>query len=490
MLSRLPDAQWNESAAAHLLNRAAFSGTPAEIKALVEAGLDTALARLIDYDRIPDATPAPLWAKPDPDRLEKMQILRMATEEQRREMERNIRIEEAHRLLDLRDWWLRRMTSGPRPFQEKMTLFWHGHFATSIEKVRDPYLMWLQNETLRKNALGNWHQLLVAVSKDPAMLIWLDNARSNKNKPNENYAREVMELFSLGEGHYTEQDIKEAARALTGWDLTPDRQSFLDVPNKHDMGEKIFLGLKGKLGAEDVLRQITKQSQANLFITARLWNFFAGELPDPKLNEALAAAFVENRQQFGPFMKVVFSSEEFYSPRIRRIQVKSPVFWLVSSCRLLERDLPPAPVANNMLRSLRQELFAPPNVKGWDGGIAWITTNSLLSRYNYAASLVEGTAPMNAATGGRKIEMMMDRLSDKAAALMGPATIANLVPPDDFTSPQKAITALTNRFIQGPLKPQRAEALQNYLQSVPALNESVLRQAVRLIMSTPDYQLS
>lgn len=490
MLNRLPDAQWNYDTAAHLLSRAAFSGTPAEIQNLLSSGQDDAIAKLVDYEKIPDATPAPEWAKPDPNRLELQRQMRLATEDQRREMQKTIRIEETKRLLELRDWWLRRMAFGPRPLQEKLTLFWHGHFATSIEKVKDPYLMWLQNETFRKNALGSWQKMLVAVSKDPAMLLWLDNARSTKNQPNENYAREVMELFSLGEGHYTEKDIKEAARALTGWDLTPDRQAFRDVPYNHDFGDKVFLDLHGKLDGEDVLRQITKQSQTNLFMTARLWNFFAGEKPAPALNEALASAFEENKQQFGPFLKLMFASEEFYSPRVRRIQIKSPVQWLVSTCHLLERDLPPAPIANNMLRTLRQELFAPPNVKGWDGGIAWITTNSLLNRYNYAASLVEGTAPPPSATGVKKMEMMMDRMAENAAPSMGPATIANLLPPGDLSNPQKAVASLTARFIQGPLKEQRAQALRDYLLSTPALNESVLRQAVRLLMSTPDYQLS
>src|SRR5437667_5797981 len=148
------------------------------------------------------------------------QNLRQKTQDLFRDEQRDQRLH----LIELRAWWLQRMAKGPRPLQEKMTLFWHGHFATSAQKVRDAYFMWRQNETFRRLATGNWLQLQIAVAKDPAMLIWLDQAQSRKEHPNENYAREMMELFALGEGHYTEQDISEAARALTGWTLNRVRQ--------------------------------------------------------------------------------------------------------------------------------------------------------------------------------------------------------------------------------------------------------------------------
>lgn len=489
MLNRLANSQWNAETTAHLFNRGGFGATPQEIQKWTTAGLDAAVSYLVDYDKTPDPTVALDWAKPDPGRRAEQMEMRMATEDQKREMRKARAREEVVRTLELRDWWLRRMAFGPRPLEEKMTLFWHGHFATSIEKVKDPYLMWLQNETLRRNALGSWEVMLQEISKDPAMLIWLDNARSNKNQPNENYAREVMELFSLGEGHYTEKDVKEAARALTGWGLNPDRQAFQEYPNNHDSGEKIFLGVRGRLTGADVVRQIAGQDQGNLFITAKLWNFFAGEIPSMALNRALADEMTSERQQFRPLMRVLFSSEEFYTPQVRRNQVKSPVQWLVGSVRLLERDLPPAVLSNNMLRSLGQNLFAPPNVKGWDGGIAWITTNSLLNRYNFSASLIDGTAPPPAAAENRK-EQMMDRMAEYAAQGMAPANIAGLLGPGDLSNPQKTLAALLQRFIQGPVKEQRIQPLHDYLSSVSTMNEVSLRQAVRLLMSTPDYQLA
>src|SRR5262249_46154047 len=142
--------------------------------------------------------------------------------------------QERNRIVELRGWWLERMATGPRPLQEKLVLFWHGHFATSFEKVRDPYCMWLQNNLFRRQAMGNWLEMLIAVGKDPAMLVWLDQAQSRKEHPNENFAREVMELFALGEGHYTEKDITEGARALTGWSYDRVTQKFVERPPAHD----------------------------------------------------------------------------------------------------------------------------------------------------------------------------------------------------------------------------------------------------------------
>ena len=161
--------------------------------------------------------------------------------------------------MELRGWWLNRMAKGPRPFQEKMVLFWHGHFATSFEKVHNAYYMWRQNELFRRLATGNWQELLTFAGKDPAMLIWLDQAESRQAHPNENFAREVMELFSLGEGNYTEKDVTEGARALTGWSLDRLNQEYIYRPFFHDNGSKTFLGLTGNLNGEDVIARIVAQ---------------------------------------------------------------------------------------------------------------------------------------------------------------------------------------------------------------------------------------
>ena len=226
MLAPIKADRWNFTTAAHLLNRAGFGGTPRQTEELAALGPAKAVARFVDYGSVSDDTAAPEWAKPDPDRAEKLRAARNASAEERQRLFREAQRTQREHLADLRGWWFQRMTEGPRPLQEKMTLFWHGHFATSIEKVRDVYLMWRQNETFRQLATGNWLELLIEVGQDPAMLIYLDQAQSRRGQPNENFAREVMELFALGEGHYTEKDITEAARALTGWSLDGTRQGY------------------------------------------------------------------------------------------------------------------------------------------------------------------------------------------------------------------------------------------------------------------------
>lgn len=491
MLKPLPEQRWNFAAAAHLLNRAGFGGPPAEIERLVQLGPDKAVAALLDYEKIPDPTPNPSWARPDPERRAKFEALRKASEEERRRLVREERQTQRERLVELRGWWLQRMARGPRPLQEKMVLFWHGHFATSVEKVRDAYLMWRQNELFRRLATGNWLQLLVEVAKDPAMLIWLDQAQSRKQHPNENFAREVMELFALGEGHYTEKDVTEAARAFTGWSYDRIEQKFVERPALHDDGVKTVLGKTGNLDGYDVLQQIVAQPQAARFITAKLWHFFAGQPPASALNEALAAIFRKHGNQFKPLLRVMFRSEEFYDPTLLRAQVKSPVQWLVGTVRMLEMELPPAPVCAAILRQLGQDLFAPPNVKGWDGGLTWITTNTLLARYNLAAALVLGDWSALGSLVARDNSQNARRIENRLRQIRAGGPDVNRL----FSEPERRdkdalIAALGKRLLQTELKAKQKAALREYLDSQGALDEGDLLGAIRLVMSTPEYQLT
>jgi uncharacterized protein (DUF1800 family) len=495
MLKPLSESRWNFDTAAHLLNRAGFGGPPREIEQLARLGPDKAVALLVDYEKIPDPTPNPTWAKPDPDRRAKFLALRQASEEERREKLRQERQLQREHIMELRGWWLQRMAKGPRPFQEKMVLFWHGHFATSVEKVRDAYLMWRQNELFRRLATGPWLQLLVAVAQDPAMLIWLDQAQSRKQHPNENFAREVMELFALGEGHYTEKDVTEAARALTGWSYDRDTQKFVERPFLHDNGEKTVLGRTGNLDGYNVLEQIVAQPQAARFITAKLWNFFAGQPPSEALTAALAAVFRQNGNQFKPLLRAIFRSEEFYDPSLIRTQVKSPVQWLVGTVRMLEMELPPPLACWTLTRGLGQDLFAPPNVKGWDGGLTWITTNTLLARYNEAAALVQGDLAMTAAMAGRPNKppkpQLARRMENRLRQMRRPRVDVTRI----FTETERAdktalIAALERRLLQSELKPKQKAALREYLDSQGDLDEGDILGAIRLVMSTPEYQLT
>ena len=494
MLKPLSSDRWNYAAAAHLLNRAGFGGPPAEIQKLADLGLDQAVSLLVDYENIPDPTTNPDWAKPNPEEIVKYRAaIKNGTPEEKKQAQREQQQLFQRRMLELRGWWLQRMTHGPRPFQEKLVLFWHGHFATSIEKVRNPYFMWRQNELFRRLATENWQHLLTEAGKDPAMLIWLDQGQSRKDHPNENFAREVMELFALGEGHYTEHDIAEAARALTGWSMNPEEQKFIFRARIHDEGAKTFLGRTGNFDGDEVIQIIVAQPQAARFITAKLWNYFAGQVPSEELSETLAASFRAHGNNFKPFLREMFRSEEFFHDAVMRNQVKSPVQWLVGSVRVLECQLPPPLISWGMLRQLGQDLFAPPNVKGWDGGVTWITTNTLLTRYNDAQSLVEGTVPPFGAgdlakkpggQGGMKLEKAMQRVR------MGGVNVERILMPEQRADKSAIVAALEQRLFQTALSHEQQQTLRDFLESKTKMSNADILTTIRLMMSPPDYQVT
>jgi hypothetical protein len=496
MLKPLPVRDWNYAMAAHLLNRAGFGGPPREIEALADRGPESAVNYLVDYESIPDPTPNPAWAKPDPDRLKKIrEVNQRGTPEEKKQLQREENQLQRDRLMELRGWWLQRMAVGPRPFQEKMVLFWHGHFATSAEKVRNAYYLWRQNELFRRLATQNWQDLLLEAGKDPAMLVWLDQAQSSRQHPNENFAREVMELFALGEGHYSERDVTEAARALTGWTLDRAREKFVYRPQIHDAGPKTFLGRTGNWSGEDVIEQIIAQPQSARFITGKLWNYFAGQPPSEELNTGLAAVFRASGGHFKPLLRTMFRSEEFYQASVLRNQVKSPVQWLVGSVRALECPLPTPLISCGMIRQLGQDLFAPPNVKGWDGGTSWITTNTLLARYNDAESLVQGTLPpmgpgdlggktKAAGGGGKKGARKLQRVR------MGGVEVGKILTPEERANQSLLVVSLERRLFQSPLKGDQKRALLDFLASRTHLNDDDILAAIRLMMSTPQYQVT
>jgi len=490
MLEPLSGSQWNTATAAHLLNRAGFGGSPADIESLRKMGLYKAVSWLVDYDKIPDDTPAPDWAHPDPEVIDRREAIRNAADpETRRMLQQQANQEQNSQIADLRYWWVRRMALGSRPFQEKMTLFWHGHFATSFEKVQMPYFLWLQNETLRQNATGNFNQLLIAASEDPAMLLYLDGARSNKNEPNENFAREVMELFTLGEGNYTEQDIQQAAKAYTGWGLAKDKLHYEYHPGNHDEGPKIVFGQTDNYSGEDVLKMICQKPECAQFITKKIWRFFAQDQPPQAIVDALAKEFHDHNLDLKHLMRVIFQSRAFYAPGVIRSQIKSPVQWLIASTHQLQAPLPTEPMSLVMLRQLGQELFNPPNVKGWDGGIAWITTNNLLDRYNFAAALVEGDrVPLPGLMG--QMRGLMSSLAEDGLMEIAPANVSALFTPIDLSNPYSFLDALQARFLNAELKPQRLASFTEFLKSRSPIEETDVRKAIRLIMCTPEYQLT
>jgi uncharacterized protein (DUF1800 family) len=274
-----------------------------------------------------------------------------------------------------------------------MTLFWHNHFATSQQKVRSVPLMYRQNVLLRRESLGNFRRLLHGIARDPAMLVYLDNAGSRRQAPNENFAREVMELFTLGEGHYSERDVKEAARAFTGFSLDRDTGQYVYRRMFHDSGEKTVLGRTGPLEGDDVLDLLLAQPQAAEFVTSKLWREFVSPTPEAGEVKRFAAIFRGNGYEVKPLMRALLLSDAFWAAENRATLIKSPVDLVVGSLRTFEirpMDFRPAAIA---VALLGQNLFQPPNVKGWPGGERWIDASTLLGRRQWTERVFRGAEP-------------------------------------------------------------------------------------------------
>jgi uncharacterized protein (DUF1800 family) len=297
-----------------------------------------------------------------------------------------------------------------------------------------------------------------------------------------------MELFSLGEGNYTEADIAEAARAFTGFSVDRHRWEFVFRTELHDGETKTVLNKSGRLHGEDVLDILAESPQSALFITGRLWNYFAGSPPGPGLNQALATEFIRQGRQFKPWLRTVFKAEAFYDPTVVRRQIKSPVQLLVMACRQLERPLPPAPLPVNALRLLGQELFMPPSVKGWDGGTAWINTNTLLTRHNLALLLVEGQNVLPISAQRPAIRAVLERMT--AHLETPPASPSRLLSKEDLSSTETVLAALQRRFLQAPFSSKSNSTLGDYLRTAKSDDNASLLSVIRLALCTPEYQLT
>jgi uncharacterized protein (DUF1800 family) len=477
MLTPLPAAGWNFKTAAHLLNRSGFGGLPEEIEAAREAGLEAVVEQLLHPPDEPEKAAVGTWTHPDNLRSELTEVRGLkADPEKAKEKRREVRIETRDELLDLRTWWLERMLETRAPLREKMTLFWHGHFATSAQKVRNAYWMWRQNETLRRNALGNFKILLHEISRDPAMMIYLDLAQSRREHPNENWAREVMELFTLGIGQYAETDIRESARAFTGYRINLTNQQFRFEPRQHDAGWKSFMGQSGNFSGDDILDIIVQQPACPRLMGWKLCRYFVEDDPGPQLISAVADSVGRNDFELRPVLREIFSAAEFYSDRVIGSQIKSPIQFLVQSCKLMASDLPSQAIAQNALDQMGQLPFAPPNVKGWDGGKSWISTSTLLFRYNFANYLVKGTA---------------NRPNAPGALQRKPIDVSKIVPVELRDQPKKLVAHLARRLFQTKPGARLSETLIAYLKTRrPDYGDETMRTLLHLMMSTPQYQLT
>lgn len=302
--------------------------------------------------------------------------------------------------------WLRKIAQTSSPFTENLTLFWHGHFTSAFTKVKQPDLMLKQNAMLREMSLGNFRDLLYAVTLDGAMLSYLDGKDNVKGKPNENYARELLELFTLGEGNYTENDIREIARALTG--IKHDLKDNIPDPSLHDSGTKIIFGKKGNYTFKDVLEILLADERTSILITKKLWTHYVSPEPDMKIVKKWAKNFRKSRYNIRELMESIFVSDQFYAKKNRLSLIKSPVEFTMSYFYHL--DLQPKNYIKlaHHTRLLGQALFEPPDVRGWLGGTKWITPSTWLIRQKYVHTLFS--------SGTKKIMMDEFNLPDNGVS--------------------------------------------------------------------------
>ena len=409
-LTPITTADWSRNRAAHLLERAGFGGTPEEVDRLAAMTPEAAVRWLVQYQSV-DNIPLPSFEESgifdpsiEPFPKSREDVVRIAREKGEamgvkvkpggdRPLQPVVNrffywlradVMEMHRA---GQWWAERMLRTKRPLEEKLALFWHGHFATSDTKVRDYRKMVQQLALFHKHGNGNFRELLIGVAKDPAMLVYLDAGENIKGKPNENFGREIMEMFTMGVGNYTERDIREAARTFTGW--TNDSLKFVVKPDLHDEGEKTVLGRTGNFDGVDVIDIILSRDVTSRFIAGKLYRYFVREDPSLEVIEKLGAAFKNEKYEIAPLLTTVFLSRDFYSPPSYGTQIKSPVHLAVSTYRKLGlTEVPGIPDFNAVTESLGQELFHPPNVAGWEGGRSWVTPALLLARGNFAREVL------------------------------------------------------------------------------------------------------
>jgi uncharacterized protein (DUF1800 family) len=475
MFSPFPEKLWDRKMAAHLLDRAGFGGTPVEIDVLVGMGPEKAVNSFIKADDDSDLFPRSDLLMPEQRLVYKQREKAAATEDERREVRRELGKVEGASMLDLRLWWLNRMRYTTAPLQEKATLFWHGHFATSNQKVNDSYLMWQQNDTLRRYALGKFPDMLKAMSRDPAMIRWLDLGDSRKNHPNENFAREVMELFSLGEGHYTEKDIQESARAFTGYRVNYEKGQFHFQEKDFDPGAKTFFEKTGPWTGDEIIDAIVAQPQCARFIGKKLWVFFVAENPSEETLSGIAELLISNGYDIGATLSTIFRSAAFYSPKVVHHQIKGPVQWMIQTTKMLEIPLPDSRVLENSLSALGQVVFAPPNVKGWDGGRSWISASSLLYRYNLAAYLLSGKAHILGGGNTKTAVIPLETIAPESVRMVS----------------DQLLDHLAFRIFNYPLLAKDRATYLTYLEkhSTPYSDDTV-RDLMQIMMSTPDYQMT
>lgn len=490
MLSPIRSSDFGPAQARHLLCRAGYGTTPQKLVQWHAMGLEQAVARLVDYEDVPlgELEPADL----DPD------IIRPLTAEERREV-RFARMEKDQKAADkfrrmrvaanaedrrmhaaLQRWWIERMAQTPRPTEERLTMLWHGHFATRHRDVRDAYLMQKQNAMLREHANGSFADLVSGIVHDPAMIKFLNNDQNRRQSPNENLSRELMELFTLGEGHYTEDDIKQGARALTGYHFRDN--GFLFNPRQHDGGNKTILGETAAFNGTNFVKLLLAHPACARFVALKLYRHFVADVSDDwdlldagarAVVDAMAHVLRENNYELKPVLMQLFKSQHFYDASIVGKKIKSPVQVVVGTIHQTG-----APMRNDRsvalaLRGMGQQLFEPPSVAGWEGGRSWINTSTLFMRQNVCSYLLTGKRP------GKAIRL--DELDYDPMALLEGL---------EDRSAKAVVDHLCDAMLGHHVPQSRREPLVRFMQerSKGVTTDSVVALLL-LISATPEYQL-
>ncbi len=466
--------------ARHLLNRTGFDARLEEVDAFAKLTRREAVDRLLEGTRATARTPLPAgvaeWVSP-------RRIRELPADERK-----GAQMQARELGLELRGWWVAEMLATDSPLTERMTLFWHNHFATSLQKVRSTALMQRQNALLRRHAFGSFGEMLHAVSRDPAMLVYLDAARSRRGQPNENFAREVMELFTLGEGRYTERDVKEAARAFTGWSLDPDTGEYLFRAMLHDDGEKTVLGRTGAWRGEDVLDILLARPETAEFIAGKLFREFVAPVAQSERDKRdvlrVARQFRESGYSIRAALREMLSTESFWAPENRAALVKSPAELVAGTLRQFRIEVRDAAPFAIVMRNLGQDLFAPPNVKGWPGGEAWINSRTLLARRQFL---------------DRVLRVDEARMAAQPTTMMQPA-LGMQTPPQGMQAPaRRMVQAMADLQFSSRdwLRPYEGRAMPATAQRVllaaaphgEAARSGQGLDLVRAIVADPVYQL-
>jgi uncharacterized protein (DUF1800 family) len=457
---------------AHLLRRAGFGASREELDEYVALGLTKTIERLVEFEQVADDAE---------DRLRMISL-------------------DLNKLADLQRSWLLRMIYTKRPLQEKMVLFWHGLLTSAAAKVglpnptpqnpNPPHYLLDQHKFFREHAVDTFENILLGISRDPAMMIWLDSQVNNKGKPNENYARELMELFSLGitgpdgKPNYTEQDVREVARAFTGWGIEQGR--FVFRPSNHDTGLKTVLGKTGNFDGNDVIKLLVQQPAAAWHLSCKLWEFFAYDNPSEADLQPLITAYIRTGGSVKAMLRALFTSPAFYSPRAYRAKIKSPVEFTVGIVRALKiaTDAFPLPGATTRMG---QALFNPPNVAGWPGGIAWINSTTWLERINFCNTLL--TARNDSHTMPPPLETIVQRyqlstheaIVDHFADLLLDGQISSTMRAAllDYLAAGQPVVAIAGRPRAIPSGP-----------ALPAFVDQKVRGVVYLLLASPEFQLA